>query len=85
MDWWRPLTGVGTTNGSGIDWEALSWWATLGAVFLSLLVVPRGLTYYFATVGPPASDGALAMLIGLVALVPGFLMGAAGLWVCARG
>lgn len=61
-----------------------SWATTLGAVLVSFLVVPWGLTYYFVVHGPSAGDGPEMLVVGLVALLPGFLMGGTALWVAAH-
>jgi len=57
---------------------------TLGAVVVSLLVVPGALTYLLNVHGPPPAGDGLTIL-GLVALLPGFLMGGAALCVSAHG
>lgn len=67
-----------------VDWQAVSWVATIGAIVISLVLVPGALIYVFRVSGPP-SGGPLTLVIGVFALVPGFLMGATGLWVAARG
>lgn len=61
----------------------VSWVLTLGSIFISLLVVPGSLTYFFSDHGPLTGDASLT--VGVIALVPGFLMGATGLWVAAQG
>lgn len=58
--------------------------ATLAAVVASLLFVPGWLTYQFQVYGPPTGDGSAAAIVGVVAVVPGFLMGATALWVAAH-
>jgi len=59
-----------------------AWWGlTLGSIVVSLLVVPVGLSVQFAVRGPPTGDG--SVVVGTVALLPGFLLGATALWVAA--
>ena len=60
------------------------WFPTLGAIAVSLLVVPGGLSYLFAAYGPRAVIGSRVLLVGLVAMLPGVLMGATALWVSAH-
>lgn len=57
---------------------------TLGGVFISLLVIPSGLTYFFTQYGAPG-DSQMMAIVGLVALLPGFVMGGTALWVAAQG
>jgi hypothetical protein len=54
----------------------------VSAVFISVLVIPAGLTYYFAVVGPPETTSE-QFTIGILAMLPGFLMGGVGLLVAA--
>lgn len=56
------------------------WYAVIGAVFLSLVIMPA-VVFYFLVI----SDGVPLTVIGLLAMLPGFLMGGAALWVAARG
>lgn len=57
---------------------------TYGGLLVSLLVVPSGLTYYFTHYSAPG-DSLTMTIVGLVALLPGFLMGGTALWVAAQG
>jgi len=57
----------------------------LAAILVSLVVVPAGLTYLFLARGPPSGDGLRTVTLGLVAMLPGVLMGSTALWVAARG
>lgn len=66
------------------DLRAVSWMVTIGAILTSLVLVPGVLTYVLR-IASPLSGGPQSVVIGLIALVPGFLMGATGLWVAARG
>jgi hypothetical protein len=56
------------------------WDATVACVLLSLTVVP--LLVFYALTRP---TGLSPLGIGLLAMLPGFLMGGAALWVAARG
>ena len=58
----------------------VDWALVLGSILVSLIVTP-GVVYYALVVSRkvPFSD------IGVLALVPGFLMGGTALWVAARG
>lgn len=61
----------------------LSWrTGVLSAVFLSVLVIPVGLTYYFLMLGPPETSHQ-EFAIGIIAMLPGFLMGGSGLLMAA--
>ncbi|MWV39221.1 hypothetical protein [Natrialba sp. INN-245] len=62
-----------------------SWTVTLGAIAVSLLLIPGGLTYFFANGGLAAVDGSSTVVIGLIAMLPGVLMGSTALWVAAQG
>lgn len=61
-----------------------SWAMTLSTIFISLLVVPGGLTYYLLKHGPPEENSSRMVTVGLIALLPGVLMGAGALWVAAH-
>ena len=58
----------------------LDWVLVLGSILVSLVVAPA--TVYYSLV---ASGGLPVRVVGLLALVPGFLMGGTALWVAARG
>jgi len=57
----------------------------LGSVGASFVAVPAALTYVFAVRGVSSVGDAGMQALGLVAMLPGLLMGAAALWVAARG
>lgn len=57
----------------------------LGCVGASFVVVPGILTYLFGIRGVVSIGSVGVQGLGLVAMLPGLLMGAAGLWVAARG
>lgn len=81
----RTGTDVQTTEPTSPERDALrpSWRAgVLSAVFISLLVIPAGLTYYFLILGPPETSYE-QFTIGFLAMLPGFAMGGAGLLVAA--
>jgi hypothetical protein len=59
------------------------WPLVLAGVVVSLLVVPALLSLHLAA-RPPTAAGT-PLLVGLVAMLPGVLMGGIGLWVAARG
>lgn len=54
-------------------------------VVASLVVVPAGLGALFLGPGAPAPDSTAFLVVGVIAMAPGFLMGGAALWVAARG
>ena len=64
-----------------MNWSTLM---TLFAIFVSLVVVPGGLTYYLLVHGPSEGSSLTMTIIGLIALLPGFLMGGGALWVTAH-
>ncbi|MFC7137031.1 hypothetical protein [Halobaculum litoreum] len=59
-------------------------WVVAAAVVLSVAAVPAALSVLLPAL---ARDGLAArpVGVGVVAMAPGFLMGAVGLWLCARG
>lgn len=60
-----------------------SWRAgVLCAVFISVLVIPAGLTYYFVVLGPPDTSSE-QFTVGFLVMLPGLLMGGSGLLVTA--
>ncbi|MEY7849704.1 hypothetical protein AB7C87_10965 [Natrarchaeobius sp. A-rgal3] len=62
-----------------------SWMVTLGTIAVSLLLIPGGLTYFFSNGGLAAVDGSRMIVVGLIAMLPGILMGSTALWVTAQG
>jgi len=81
----RTDNDVQTTGSASLESDTLrpSWRAgVLSAVFISVLVIPAGLTYYFVMLGPPETSHE-EFTIGLLAMLPGFLMGGSGLLVAA--
>ncbi|QLD90347.1 hypothetical protein HWV07_15405 [Natronomonas salina] len=76
----RDLWGQSNRDGPMIsDWPLI-----LGGILVSILLVPL-VTYHQLVVSPIVKSGESFLLIGLIALLPGFLMGGIGLWVAARG
>ena len=60
------------------------WPLVVGGIGFSLLVVP--LFVYLRLVVRPAVLASIPFVhVGLLATLPGFLMGGIGLWVAARG
>jgi len=57
----------------------------LGSVGASFVAIPAVLTYLFAVRGVSSAGDAEIQALGLVAMLPGLLMGTAALWVAARG
>lgn len=57
---------------------------TFASLFVSLLLIPAGLTVYLTGSGAPPGDGLETTVFGFLALLPGFLMGGAALWVAAH-
>jgi hypothetical protein len=57
---------------------------TLSPIVVSVLGIPGGLTYYFVVDGPPEGNGAATLLVGVIALLPGVLMGTTALWIAAH-
>ncbi len=49
-----------------------SWMVTLGTIAVSLLLIPGGLTYFFSNGGLAAVDGSRMIVVGLIAMLPGF-------------
>lgn len=59
--------------------------AIIVGLVLSLVIVPTAV-YYLLVVRAAATTGASTVLVvGTLAMVPGFLMGGLGLWTAARG
>lgn len=56
----------------------------LGGVVVSTLLVPLSI-YYLLPVQGAGGDAPVLLAVGGLAMVPGFLMGAVGLWTAARG
>ena len=59
------------------------WPFVLIGIAVSVLVVP--LYLYSRLAVAAAAPGGPSLLLGLLAMVPGFLMGGLGLWTAARG
>lgn len=60
------------------------WPFILGGVFTAILVVPSVL-YVKLVVDPISLSGLPLLLLGTIAMLPGFVMGGLGLWTAARG
>lgn len=58
----------------------VDWYAIIGAILLSLVVTPA-VVFYFLVI----SNGLPLTVIGMLAMLPGVLMGGTALWVTARG
>lgn len=60
------------------------WPLVVGGIGLSLVLVPL-FVYLRLVVRPAVLSGTPFLYAGLLATLPGFLMGGIGLWVAARG
>ncbi|MFC6938943.1 hypothetical protein ACFQE8_03085 [Salinirubellus sp. GCM10025818] len=60
------------------------WPLVVGGVGLSLVLVPL-LVYLRLVIRPAVLAGTPFLYAGLLATLPGFLMGGIGIWVAARG
>ena len=60
------------------------WAFVLAGIVVSILLVPLFLYVAFSFDPLALSDGSF-LPIGLLAMLPGFLMGGIGLWTAARG
>lgn len=56
----------------------------VGSIAISLVVIPAILSFVFVIRGAPSPDSD-PLALGLIAMLPGVLMGATSLWVAARG
>lgn len=56
-----------------------------GSIGASFVVVPGVLTFLFSVRGLSSVGNAGMQALGLVAMLPGLLMGATALWIAARG
>lgn len=60
------------------------WPLVVGSIAVSVLVVPLVLLSILPSSLTQASGPGI-LAVGVLAMLPGFLMGATGLWVSARG
>lgn len=56
-----------------------------GSIAASLVLVPAFLTFQFVVRGLAPTGDLEVFGVGLVAMLPGLLMGATSLWIAARG
>ena len=61
------------------------WYLIIGAIVASVLVIPGFVLSQVLLRGTLRIGGSGYLAAGLVAMLPGVLMGATGLWIAARG